>query len=484
MEHNTIPSLTLCVAVIIDLFPNHHNNHHRNTRHYRYLPSTEPHKENQDDLSITLKFAGEQGDAMFAVYDGHGTDGHVCAKYAKQRLPKSIAKHIRQRRVQRYQADLKAAGKSTKGSWDPSSWPMLDVEDYEACCLKSYIEVNKAMHDDDAVPDKLSGTTATAVSFHGGRMTVCNVGDSRVVVGHRLKRKPDEEEKVEIDNEEEEEKVEIDGGYGASHAYPMGMPSFAKKSGGELLALPLTRDQTPYRKDERERVRKLGAEIKSIDQMEDREPMHDNWGDLVLGKEVDIHGDPPRVWVKGNNYPGTAFTRSLGDRLAEDIGVIAKPEIITRELTANDEYLVVASDGVFEFLTNQQVIEMCDQCENPLQACELLVKAAYDKWLVHERRTDDITVIVLFLESKHRPKGDVTGTTADMVKNPNAMYGMDQAASSKLLTSEGRAGVRASAAASNDTSDDPLATESGIKPQSLDEIPETNPNVMSTSSIE
>lgn len=158
--------------------------------------------------------------------------------------------------------------------------------------------------------DKLSGTTAISVCFHGNMMVVCNVGDSRAImgicregnVGHRGL------------NECEEEKTEV----GAND-------NSASLNYGQILAIPLSRDQTPYRKDERERVKHCGASVLSIDQKEGMVEIHDNWGDLSYGEEhVDIGGDPPRIWVEGKDYPGTSFTRSLGDRLAKEIGVIAE----------------------------------------------------------------------------------------------------------------------------------------------------------------
>ncbi len=103
-----------------------------------------------------------------------------------------------------------------------------------------------------------------------------------------------------------------------------------KRQGGEplLIAKALSSDQTPYRKDERDRVKKCGARILSMDQLEGIEPYHENWGNLVLGEDIDEGGDPPRVWHPEGDYPGTAFTRSIGDRIAEDLGVIADPEIL------------------------------------------------------------------------------------------------------------------------------------------------------------
>ena len=51
--------------------------------------------------------------------------------------------------------------------------------------------------------------------------------------------------------------------------------------------------------------------------------------------------------------PGCAFTRSMGDSVAEAVGVFSEPEVLTKELGADDRFIVIASDGVWEFLTNQ-----------------------------------------------------------------------------------------------------------------------------------
>jgi len=104
----------------------------------------------------------------------------------------------------------------------------------------------------------------------------------------------------------------------------------SKSGGATLSAKPLSRDQTPYRSDERARVKLQGARILSLDQIEGLEPIHENWGDVELGTEIDEGGDPPRIWSPNGDYPGTAFTRSLGDAYAEELGVFAEPEMITR----------------------------------------------------------------------------------------------------------------------------------------------------------
>ena len=53
---------------------------------------------------------------------------------------------------------------------------------------------------------------------------------------------------------------------------------------------------------------------------------------LWSGVELDEGGDPPRIWSPFGEYPGTAFTRSIGDVIAEELGVVADPEIIHRKI--------------------------------------------------------------------------------------------------------------------------------------------------------
>eukprot|EP00984_Skeletonema_dohrnii_P000931 scaffold303_cov145-Skeletonema_dohrnii-CCMP3373.AAC.2 len=45
------------------------------------------------------------------------------------------------------------------------------------------------------------------------------------------------------------------------------------------------------------------------------------------------------------------------------------------------------------------MIDTCAACDDPLHACTKLLEASYEQWLNYELRTDDITCIVLFLQS-------------------------------------------------------------------------------------
>lgn len=65
-----------------------------------------------------------------------------------------------------------------------------------------------------------------------------------------------------------------------------------------------------------------------------------------------------RVWLKNEDIPGLAMTRSFGDGTAAKVGVTAIPEIGEIDMSMNDRYIVLASDGVWEFLKNIDVAKI------------------------------------------------------------------------------------------------------------------------------
>lgn len=71
---------------------------------------------------------------------------------------------------------------------------------------------------------------------------------------------------------------------------------------------------------------------------------------------------PFRVWLKEEDSPGLAMSRSLGDKVAKTVGVIFNPgliilieDIFEYEINDNSQFAVVASDGIWEFLSNEEV---------------------------------------------------------------------------------------------------------------------------------
>ena len=48
------------------------------------------------------------------------------------------------------------------------------------------------------------------------------------------------------------------------------------------------------------------------------------------------------------------MSRSLGDGLAHTIGVSWEPEVKQLVLEPSDKFIVIASDGVWEFISNEE----------------------------------------------------------------------------------------------------------------------------------
>jgi serine/threonine protein phosphatase PrpC len=49
--------------------------------------------------------------------------------------------------------------------------------------------------------------------------------------------------------------------------------------------------------------------------------------------------------------------------------VIAQPEVCTVDLARGDEFLVIGSDGLFELLDNQEIVDIVHACPGIEEAC-------------------------------------------------------------------------------------------------------------------
>lgn len=49
------------------------------------------------------------------------------------------------------------------------------------------------------------------------------------------------------------------------------------------------------------------------------------------------------------------MSRSIGDYVAHSVGVSTNPEVTRFDLVEDDKFIVIASDGVWEFLSNDEI---------------------------------------------------------------------------------------------------------------------------------
>lgn len=191
---------------------------------------------------------------------------------------------------------------------------------------------------DNSIETDFSGTTFTCAVIRGTLVTTANIGDSRTTVG------------------------------------------FRNTSGG-VTAQNITVDHKPDLPAEKARIESKGGRVFAVE-----------YDDGVDG--------PPRVWLGHMDVPGLAMSRSLGDAVAHSAGVSSEPEFVEYQLGANgrdDLILVMASDGLWEFMSDQEVMDMAFTTTEPRFAVDKLVNEANERWMKEEQVIDDTTVCVAFV---------------------------------------------------------------------------------------
>jgi serine/threonine protein phosphatase PrpC len=170
----------------------------------------------------------------------------------------------------------------------------------------------------------------------------------------------------------------------------------------KVYSIQLTQDQKPNDADEISRIHSRGGEVRQLTNRQ--------------GKQY----GPYRVWKVLQDVPGIAMSRSLGDVVATEIGVISTPIVTSFPRTEQDQFLVVASDGIWDVMDNDEVVQFVEAHRrstqrslgksstsevSPRTVCiaQLLCEEARVRWLgaVEQQGVviDDISCIVLEFQS-------------------------------------------------------------------------------------
>ncbi|CAL9117692.1 protein phosphatase 2C 59 [Musa troglodytarum] len=125
--------------------------------------------------------------------------------------------------------------------------------------------------------------------------------------------------------------------------------------GGKAIAV--SRDHKPDQTDERQRIEEAGGFV---------------------------------MWAGTWRVGGVlAVSRAFGDRLLKQF-VVVDPEIWEEVIDSSLEFLILASDGLWDVVTNEEAVAMIQSMEDPEQAARRLLQEA-----CHRGSADNITCIVV-----------------------------------------------------------------------------------------
>ena len=206
---------------------------------------------------------------------------------------------------------------------------------------ETFIIANEKLVDNEEINSLFSGSTCVSVIYTPEKLIVPNIGDSRAVLGRLI-----------------------------------------NKEKNEYKAINLSRDHKPTEKDEAKRIIENDGRIQPFTEE----------GEFV---------GPERVWIKEEEVPGLAMTRSFGDRVAATVGVMSEPEIKEFLFEEGDKFMIIASDGIWEFISSQECVDIIKNFydNNDLKGCcEYLYQESSKRWLKEEEVIDDTTLILVFFE--------------------------------------------------------------------------------------
>ena len=188
-----------------------------------------------------------------------------------------------------------------------------------------------------SINTSLSGTTAVVATVRKNILTVANIGDSRLILALRNNK-------------------------------------------NRLKPCSVTEDHKPDLPTEQKRIERAGGRVWAM-----------TYDDGVDG--------PARVWLKDQELPGLAMSRSIGDEVAKRAGVISNPEIFEYEVPEQAAFLCMATDGLWEFMSDDDVVHIIEQANgNGKLAIQTLMKESERRWKNEEPVVDDTTVVIAYFE--------------------------------------------------------------------------------------
>ena len=166
----------------------------------------------------------------------------------------------------------------------------------------------------------------------------------------------------------------------------------------------LAKIHKPSDEEEKKRIIENGGEV---------HPYYDEYG---------IYEGPDRVYKKNKTYPGLSLSRSIGDLVAKDIGIISDPDIIVKKIDENSKFIVLGSDGLWDVIKPydvSRIVRIYFKKGDIDGACKILLNKAVQKWKKNNEERDDITIIVIFLDKPDILLGEEKNNLLNKINDNN-----------------------------------------------------------------
>ncbi|MCL7047037.1 hypothetical protein MKW94_003018 [Papaver nudicaule] len=319
---------------------------------------------NQDAMIVWENFASREDTIFCGVFDGHGPYGHMVAKRVRDSLPLRINSN--------WEANIDPKDVFRENDRARES---INSDETGSFCMDNDLLDSSDVGDREKLPQ------------------ISNLKESFVkafkVMDRELRMNPNVDCLFSGTTAVTMVKQGLDlviGNIGDSRAI-LG----TRDENDSLVAVQLTEDLKPNLPREAERIRRCKGRV------------------FALQAEPDVS----RVWMPNNNAPGLAMARAFGDFCLKKYGVISVPDVSYRRLTEKDEFLVLATDGIWDVLSNKQVIDIVGSAPTEASAARALVEAAVKAWKIKypTSKVDDCAVVCLFLNSSTSTPSSSTSPT-------------------------------------------------------------------------
>ena len=98
------------------------------------------------------------------------------------------------------------------------------------------------------------------------------------------------------------------------------------------------------------------------------------------------------IVLEGRIYGSLMLSRAFGDWEFKNYGLICEPFINERKINDNDKYVIIATDGVWDSLNDDDVYEISKDFDNSKELCNYIVKKSAEKFSM-----DNISCFVIKL---------------------------------------------------------------------------------------